>query len=63
MSRAVSRLMSGQHAMKILGAMDRPHYLATAGVYAVLHQEMVEVDALVAQRIHSFTLITTAAGP
>ena len=31
-----------------LGAMDRSHYLTTAGVYAVLHQESVEVDALVA---------------
>src|SRR5271157_173331 len=34
-----------------LGAMDRPHYLATAGVHAVLHQEPIEVDAFVAQRI------------
>ena len=31
--------------------MDRAHHLATAGVDAVLHQEPVKIDALVAQRI------------
>jgi hypothetical protein len=41
--------MSGRMSEN-LGAMDRPHHLATAGVHAVLHQESVEVDALVAQK-------------
>ena len=31
--------------------MDRAHHLAAAGGHAVLHQQEVEVDALVAQRI------------